>query len=323
MGLAQSSQDTNKNQTTNPWAPQAGYLTQGFGAASGALSQAQANANGSTPPGFVAQFTPGQLDAFQTMLKYGTGNPQIAANSANAGGALTNAGAGATTGGLYDLSQWRPSTSAASVLSDANTFANNPAISGMVDAATRDARRAVSEQALPQIARESAATGNINSSRRGIAEGILQRGLAEKAADISSNLRGSAFDRGLTTATDISQGNDASRLGALSSLISGGNQAVGTGVGANSGAVGQQGALFDIAGKGITGSQIGSQAALDDALQRYQFGVNSPFAGLNNFWNIVGSNNWGGTSTGNSTTTNNPSTMAQIGQAAGILGSLF
>ncbi len=323
MGLAQSSQDTNKNQQNNPWAPQAGYLTQGFGAASGALNQAQANANGAAPPGFVAQFTPDQLGAFQQMLRFGAGNPQISANSANAGGALTRAGADATTGGLYDLSQWRPATSSQSVLSDASTFANNPAISGMVDAATRDARRAVSEQALPQIARNAAQTGNLNSSRRGIAEGILERGLAEKAGDISANLRGNAFDRGLTTATQIGQGNDASRLGALSSLISGGTGAVGTGVGANTGAVQQQGGLFDIAGKGITGQQIGSQAALDDALQRYQFGVNSPFAGLQNFWNIVGSNNWGGTSTGQSTTTNNPSTMAQIGQGIGILGSLF
>jgi hypothetical protein len=325
------SQNQSQSQTAvqNPWAPQAGYLTQGFENAANALGVANSTP---APNQFVSQFTPSQLGLFQNMVDYANGNTGIPASSAAAGGALTGAGSGAASNGLYGLAGFSPTTMSG-VLSDANAAANDPSVQGCIDAALRDARRSVSEDVLPRISRNAAAGGNLNSSRTGVAEGIVQRGLADATADTSANIRGQAYSQGLQAALERAGAGDTARLGALTALTSGGINAANAGVGANTAAIGQQGGLFDIASGGVAGQQAGSQAAIDDALARYQFGVNSPFAGLNNFWNIVGSGNWGGsatsngtltgTGTGTATTTTTPSPMTTIGSllgAAGVLG---
>jgi hypothetical protein len=319
--------------TQNPWAVQAPFLTQAFNAASGALGTAN---NAPAPSGFVSQFTPDQLSAFNAMLRYGTDNGAIPASSAAAGGALTGAGANAVGAGLYGLANFQP-TSASDIVSNTNTFADNPYISQMIDAATRDARRAVSENALPALERNAALSGNTNSSRTGIAEGVINRGLADTVADTSANIRGQAYNTGLNAAQNLAALAQSGKLSALTGLVGGGTGAVGTGVGANTGAVGQAGGLFDIANAGIGGQQQASQAAINDALARYQFGVSSPFAPLNNYWNIIGANNWGGstsgtttqagtntnmgTGTSNASITNNPSIVGDISTLLGMGGA--
>jgi hypothetical protein len=47
------------------------------------------------------------------------------------------------------------------------------------------------------IDQNAAMTGNMNSTRAGVAAGIAQRGLADKAADVSSTMRGNAWQAGL------------------------------------------------------------------------------------------------------------------------------
>lgn len=319
MPSSDSKQTQQTSQSTNPWAVQAPYLTQGFEQASQALQGAQ---NTAAPSGFVAQFTPDQLGVFQQMLRYGQ-NGGISQQTADAAGRLTGAGTDAASGGLTALANYKPATSSQSVLSDANTFANNPAISDMVDAATRDARRAVYENALPAVDRNAAATGNLNSSKSEIAKGIIERGLAEKTLDASANLRGDAFNRGLSTATNIAQGNDQNALQALLSRVSGGTNAAQTGIGGGSSAINQQSSLFDLANQGGAGQREAAQAALDEQLKKYGFGANSQFDLLDRYWNIVGGKNWGGSSSGTQTTTNQPSEMAKIGQWIGLAGSLF
>ena len=319
---ATATQTENKTTTSNPWEAQAPFLQQGFQAASAGLQNAQSQPG---PNQFVSQYTPEQLGAFRQMLGYGTGNPAIAGNSAAAGGALTGAGANATTGALSGLSNYAPGSTSDAILADAEKFSNNPQVGGMVDAAMRDARRSVSEQVLPSIGRNAAATGNINSNKTAIREGLVERGLADATADTSANIRGNLYSQGLNLAQNNLSQNDAARLGALSTAASAGTGAVGTGVGANSGAVQQQSGLFDIANAGVTGQQAGSQAAINDILARYGFNVDKGFQGLDQFWNVVGGNNWGGTSnsTGTTTGTKRPSTLSQIGQAAGIAGSIL
>jgi hypothetical protein len=309
--------DTQQTQSNvqNPWGAQAPFLTQAFNTASNGLTRAQ-QASDTPPPGFVAQFTPDQLNVFQQMMKAGT-NPATADSSAAAGSKLASAGADATAGGLYGLSKWQPTTTTDSILNAGSKFADNPYMSGMVDAATRDAQRAVYENGIPQTDRSAAATGNINSSKSDIQKGILQRGLMDTTADVSANLRGNAFQNGLNLAQQNGQANDSNALQALMARVSGGTGAANAGVNANSAAVAQQGGLFDIANQGAAGGQAANQASIDDALARYGFNTSAPFAGLNNFWNVVGSNNWGGTS--NSTGTKNVSETPSIFSTAGSL----
>lgn len=318
---SQQTQNTQQQQQTDPWAPQAAALQTGFNGAGSALTQAQ---GAQAPSNFTAQFTPQQLSAFGQMLNTGTNSGNIPGSSAAAGGALTGAGSTAAGQGLTGLGNYSPTNTPAAVLSAATQYANNPATQGMIDASTLDARRAVNEGAMPQIERDAAMSGNTNSNRTGIAQGITQRGLADTVANISANIRGQQFNNGLGLAQQQFAGNDASRLGALSAETSGGTNAANAGVGANTGAVGQQGGLYDIANQGIGGQMAGAQAGLTNQQQQFQSQTNSPFAALQNYMQLVGGQNWGSQSTGSGTkdTTTTPSLMAQLGAAGGIFSSL-
>ena len=306
-------QTQTQSQVQNPWAPQVPFLNQAFSGASNALNQAQSTP---TPDQFVAQFTPQQLGLFNQMVGYGS-NPAVANNTANTGGILSNAGTAATTGALSGLAGYNPA-STSSILSDANLAMQDPSVEGSIDAALRDARRSVNEQQLPAVDRNASITGNTNSSRTGVQQGIIQRGLADTTADVSSAVRNNIINNAFNRA----QQTDTSRLGALSALLSGGNTAASTGVDANTASIAQQGGLFDIANAGAAGGQAANQAAIDNALAKYQFGVSAPFDALNNFYNIIGANNWGGTSSGTGTTTQTttPSTFSTLGSILGAAG---
>jgi hypothetical protein len=321
MFTSEKSQTTNNTSISNPWSAQSPFLTQGFDAAANALKQAQGVQG---PNNFVAQYTPEQLNAFQTMMRTGMG-PGATASGTAAANTLNTSGASATAGGLYDLANWKPGMTSQGVMNDANMFANNPAISGQVDAAMRDSVRNASENVLPGLQRQAAGTGNLNSSRNAISQGIVQRGLSDQAGDISANLRANAFNQGLNTATTVGSAGDSNSLAALMGRVSGGTGAVGTGTGAGVGAVNQQGGLYDIAQQGIAGGVGATQAGYDNDIAKYQFGTQSPYAGLENYWNIVGGQNWGGTKQEQGTVqqVQDPSTWSKIGSIAGTIGSFF
>lgn len=292
--------------TTKPLSWQANSLQDAFKGAKSALKEA----NGApTPDSFVAQFGPEQLAVFNKMMGYANGD---------AGGALSTAGSNSAVGGFAGLNDFAPKGGTDYNIAAATAYANNPAIDGMVTAAMRDSTRQVNEQALPGIGRDAASTGNVNSNRRAISEGIVQRGLADKTADVSSNLRGQAYDQGLSLAQKESEATNNSTLQALLARIQGGTNATTSGIGAAKD-------QFNLAGLGIAGLQDAKQAGINEQGAAYQFGVDSPFAALNNYYNIIGNKNWGGTTNGTSTatTTATPSTLDSIGKAVSTGGALF
>lgn len=267
------------------------------------------------------------MQAFQAQLGYGTGNSNIAGSSAAAGSSLTGSGANAAQTGLYGLSNFTPQGTTQSNIDSANQYAdaNSGAIPGMVAGAMRDANQNYTDNTAPAIQRNAAGTGNINSTAPSIQQGIVQRGLAQTAADTSAQMRGSLYSQGLNLAQTQSQNNNQNTLAALMGSASGGTSAVNSGVNANTGAVGQQTGLFNIANTGASNLNTGNQADLTNQLQAFNFGQNSPFAALQNFYNIIGNKSWGGstTGTGTSTTQSTPSTMSMIGSGLGIAGSLM
>jgi hypothetical protein len=93
--------------------------------------------------------------------------------------------------------------------------------------------------------------------------------------------------------------------------MAGGNTAVASGVGALGAGVDQARSIFDIAKGGIGGIRDYNQAPIDEQKAQWEFQTQAPFAGLKNFWDIVGSNNWGGasTSTGSGTQTASPASV--------------
>jgi hypothetical protein len=290
---------------TNPWSVQSPFLTQGFSAAANALNAANA-ANGPTSPtNFSATFTPSQMAAFQSQL--------------DTGGALTGAGAAGVGAGLSGLAGYQAPT-AQGVLSNASMFANNPQLAAMVGAANQPIINQITQQTLPQIDRTAAMGGNSNSSRTGVAQGMAEEAEAQGMAANSANIYGNAWNSGLNTALGLANTQQQGTLGALTGLVGGGTGAVGAG--------------GTLANSGSTGILAGNQAPLTNQLQAWQFGQQSPFAGVNQYMPLV-QGNYGGTTTSSGTTsgtnvganygttTNNPSTLAQAGQWGGILSSLF
>src|SRR5271166_1656510 len=322
-----TNQVANGASTTNPWASQIPYLQQGFNAAGNALSAATAN-GGNAPSNFTAQFTPQQLAAFSQQLGYGTNNNGISTSSANAGGALNSAGAPAVASGLYGLQNYQAPT-AQSVANNTAMFANNPELAGMVQAANQPLinQAAQTQGAIDQAA---AGAGNQNSSRTGVEAGLTNTALMQGEQANAAQIYGGAYNSGLSAAGNLANLQQQGQLGALSGLVSGGTGAVGTGVGANTGAVNQQGGLYGIANTGIQGQQQAAQAGLTNQLQAWQFGQQSPFAAVSQYMPLIqgnygGTTNTTGTNVGQNygTTTNYPSTLAQIGAGLGMGSSLF
>lgn len=315
-----SSSKTTQQTATNqgPWLPQQGYLTGAFGDAQNLYNQT--SQNGYTG-NFVAQPTAGQTNTFNSLLQ-GTGGTLDQSQASNAyGSAAAGSGLGATNGatsGLFGIAGQDPTQNN---INAAGQYANNPYMDGMVNSALTDAQRQLTESTLPSIDRDAAATGNLNSSRAGVASGIAQRGFQETAANTSANLRGQAYQSGISQA----QQDTANQIGALSSAGQLGNSQFGQGLYG----IGNSSNILNTGVNAATGASAGvtanNQAPLDNALAQSQYSQNNPWQMLQNYYGIVGGNNWGqnGTSSSVGTQQQNPSMLSSIGSVAGILGSLF
>jgi hypothetical protein len=313
-----SSQETSKNENTTPWAPQAAALTDAFGKAQSAYGQAsQAKA----PTDFVAQFTPDQLKTFQSMLGYGSGTST--AGTSATGNALQTAGTTATQGALSGLAGYDPTklNNTGSLVDAANQYVNGQNIDGQVNDAMLNARQTARDVTLPQIDQNAAITGNSNSSRTGIANGLVERGLAEQSANLGATLRNSAFQNGLQIASSNANANNANSLGALSSAAGAGTTAANSGVNASGAAINDQGNLYNLATAGATGQQQAQQANLDNQNAQFQSQTQSPYAALQGLMGIIGSNNWGSSTSGTSTTTKTPGAFDVLGGLLGTAGS--
>jgi hypothetical protein len=191
------SSETTKNSSsqTTPWAPQAGALTDIFNNAANAYGTAS---QATAPTNFTAQFTPDQLATFKSMLGYANGNT-TPANQAAAGGALTNAGVTGATGALTGLAGYDPTklNNPGALIDQANQYASGQNIDAEVANSMLPALQQARDVTLPGIEQNAATSGNTNSSRTGIADGLVQRGLAEQATNLGATLRNQAFTNGL------------------------------------------------------------------------------------------------------------------------------
>jgi hypothetical protein len=186
----------------------------------------------------------------------------------------------------------------------------------------RVAQKTVRDITLPGISQNAAISGNTNSSRTGVAEGLVNRALAENVADTRNSLYSTAFANGLNLASSNANANNSSTLGALSSAAGQGTNAANSGVNASSAGINDQTNLFSLAGAAGSGEQAANQADLSNQNAKYQSLVSSPYASLQQLMSIIGSQKWGQETTGTQTTETNPSTMSVIAGLLGGAGSL-
>ncbi len=319
-----SSKDQTTSSTSTPWAPQAADLTTAFNGANGALTKAQGAV---APTNFTAQMDPTQIAAYNQMIQQG-GNLSQPNMQATTGAALQGAGTSGVSGALTGLSNFNAgyATNPNAINSAAQSYVNGQNIPAQVSNAMLPAMQQARDVTMPGIEQNAAIGGNTNSSRTGIADGLVQRGLAEQSANLNGSLSGTAYAHGLDLASSNANAANSANLGALNSAGSIGNAAASTGVNAGTASVANQGALSGEAGAGGAGLTQNSQNDLTNQLQQYQSGVSSPFAPLNQYMGIAGNQNWGQSTTGTNNTTSTPSAWDTISglmsSAGGLAGGL-
>jgi hypothetical protein len=315
-----SQQDTKqKNNSvtrTDPWGPQSSYLRDVFGQAQDVYGQANPYTGD-----HLAAFRPEQLDMFGKMLGYANTSP-VATALGQQGNNLSTLGQGGFASGIQGLTDFRPNDTMGTI-ADAGLYADNPFISSMVDAATRDARRSTYEQDIPQVQRDAAMSGNTNSSRTGAKEAVLQRGYEDRRGDISAALRGDAYKTGITAAQNQRDQELQRLMGLTGTSLQG---ALGGQEGLTS-SLDAMSKLFGFGNEGAAGLQASDQQTLSNELAKSAFANDQTWANLMNYYNIVGGQNWGGTSktkgkTTGATTATGTSTASPAATAGGIITSI-
>lgn len=284
-----------------------------------AFDQARANLNtSSATPFYQGDLYAGMSDSAKSdlaaMKSYATGTglgtaSKLSDIGSNLSGYATKAGSA-----IDDYLKLANGDATADNIKAAGSYADNPYLSDQIDAANRDVGRMLNEQTLPGIDRAASATGNINSSRAGVAQGVAMRGAADRMADTSATMRGQAYDRGLTLASaDRGQRLDAlgSAIGSYANLGNMGISALNGGAQAGYGAYGvlndansQEQADRQGQADADFKSWTGNDTRTADLLQRYM--------------SIIGGNQWGsyGTQDGTSTQKSTPSLLNSILGAA-------
>lgn len=327
MGLFDSlggnpSQTTTQNtsNTTGPSAMQMPYLQSALQNAQSIYNQGAGNLyNGPQ----VATYTPDQQAIFNQMIGAG-GNQSIPGQTAGYGSAMAGAGANGIQNAIQTLQQFQPQGGTQSNIDAAHQYASGQNIQPLVDAAMTAENRQASEQTLPQIARNAAAGGDINSNRTAIQQGLVQRGLATDAGNIGANLEGQLYGQGLGLAQQNSEAQNNARLAALTGGASASGTAANLGTNALNSSVDQSGNLFNIAQGGVQGANVAQQAGINNAVAMNQYAPNRLNSLLQQYFGVAGQQGtYGQTSTGtqSGTSTSNPGLFGYLGLGANLAGS--
>jgi hypothetical protein len=280
-----------KTTTSEPWKPQGQALQFAFNEA-----QNLYNSKKGTP------FYQGSLHAGLDPLTQ-QGIDKTAGYVGGAGQAGADAVSGTATnllganqnymgaiGGLYGAATTDPTRAN---IDAAGQYANNPALQAQIDAVGADIRRNLGENSMPSIDRAATATGNINSSRAGIAEGIAARGAKEELAQTAAGMRYNAYNNGLNMAESARTSNmgfQGQAAGLYGGAVGQGMSGLGQGQTMNL-------QLLDSLVRSGQLRQEDAQHLLDTEFARWQGQDTRDQDLLNNYYKVIGSNNWGGTTT--------------------------
>ena len=142
---------------------------------------------------------------------------------------------------------------------------DNPYLQSQIDAAAGDVRRNLFEGDLVNNASAAALTGNSASSRRGVMDAIATRSAAGRIADISAQMRGNAYNTGLSIAQQQALANQQAGLG--TNALNAGLMGQGANLNFNLGQAGMQG-LQTAYNTGMNNAE--AQTNVGNTLRQYQ-----------------------------------------------------
>jgi hypothetical protein len=308
MGSLFKPSEQKTTSTSTPWGPQGDALKGAFGDAKSIYDSQQG-----TPwyqGDLYAGMDPLTSQGINASSGFATGAGANAANTALGSGAGMLGLGGRAYDALFGAASQDPTQAN---IDAAGQYANNPYMSGMIDAASRDVSRNLYENQLPGLNEAATSSGNMNSSRAGVAEGIMRRGAADQIGDIASNMRGQAYQSGLGLAENA-RGTNMNALNAATGAFGQGLGAMGQGFGmANTNNQNL-----------ISGGQLNQQdqqGQLNADFQQWNGNDQRQNDLLNRYYSIIGGQNWGGTATG---TTPGPSMFQNLlGAGTSIAGAIM
>lgn len=305
-------------QQTDPWAAQQPYLLESFREAQNTYNQTKDKAG--YEGDFVAGYNPQDVAGINSIRDWSTSTGQTAVNDQMKFGTdLFSKGAtgmGEVDQGLKDFGakDWT-----AQHIENAGQYANNPFMQAMIDASTSDAKRTFSEETMRGIDQNAAMTGNMNSTRAGVAAGIAQRGLSDFVGNTSATMRGDAWNNGLK----MSQGDQQSLLQSLMGRGDLAGNMVGAGQTAMDSAFANEAGLTGLNTAVAEMNKTNAQAGMDNSLMKDEYSTAKDWEALNNYYGIVGDKLWGSTTTGFSKTKTQADPLSTAGSIIGALGGLF
>ncbi len=311
--------DSSSTSTSSPWGPQAGHLEDIFNHASDLFNQGSGQWQGDR----VADLTPEQQQAIAGMLGHTTGMGQGITD------ALYGAGMGALgqwqgaadhanaqlAGGGYTASQ-----NAGPNMELVGQLYNSDLVNSQIQSATQGIYDNLYQNQITGINSSAAGSGNLGSSRAGVAEAMARNGAAQMAGDVSSNIISSAYNNAVNQAGSVSAQN--AELGQQNNQLNANNNQFYTGI---LGQIGSQaGSLLGQANDTQMGNLSGLLGAGSFEQNHNQNEINGQIAGenadwdlLNKYYGIVGGGNWGGTSTSTSSGSSSSPLWNLAGQALG------
>lgn len=311
-------QTTSTTTDTGPSKFQLPYLTDAFNAAQKNFQDSQGT------PYYQGQTYAGMSDSAKTALdnlkKYASGQGLSTANTLSSIGANL-AGYATKAGTTIDDYFKEASTDPTQALAEsARAFAANPNIDALIDANSRDVTRNLNEETLPTLNRQASGSGNINSSRAGIAEGIARRGAEDRIGDISATIRSDAYNRGLTLASQ----ERSNKLNAMGSAANAYQGLAGTGMSALRDGVSTGYDAYKAINGADTLDQQNRQGQMDADFKKWQGEDTRTSDLLDRYYKIIGNNAWGtsGTSSGTATTQQSGNILSQL-IAAGSAAAAF
>ena len=313
-----------ENTSTSPWSAQTPYILNAFQRAEDAYNQTMKN--GPYKGDYIAGDNGQGARAFNQAFEFGTSdaNRSFIGNMLSQANSWTNQGSDwmkAGADGLKDLS----SDQTDNIISNGNKYAANPYISEAVKAAMIDANRNAAENDVPNLYRSAAGGNNLMSDRAALSQGVVERGLAEKAQGIFAQMRYDALNSGLDrAASEINN-----RRNTYSTLGDMGARAGQMGVAGIGQGIENQSRLNQMAAAGAEGLRGLRQDALDNDRMKWEAAQNHSWDALSRYYNVIGNKSWGsqGTRTyfggSQGTTKEDPGLMSTIGGALGVGDALL
>lgn len=304
-------QTSKSSQENNPWAPAQDDLKSILGEISNWYDSAK-NTGYISSTGDLS----GIYGDYISALKDQSGQTNQGVNNLlnQASGANTGAYQGwsnAANGGLNYTTQ--------DIVNGAQGLVNNDLLQGQIDATNRGIQRNLTEQAFTGIDRNAVGSGNLGSSRAGIAQAVAAREASQQMADNENAIRSNAYNNALSQSQSVLNNNNANMLSGYQGLSGLGNNLAS-----------QAGSYANSLNSGL--SNMGQAASLEAMLQQ------------NNQANLIGERDYianligqyylptagtiggmGGTTTGTQQTPGTSMFNSLVGgaQAAGSIYSAF